>query len=103
MLYDRLVIDITQGRDCLKAGEFAAADRHLQHAQAIVLELRGSLRVDVWDGAPRLASIYGWVMKELVLANVHKDADKAEECRQLIEPLRSAWHGAANKLIAQAG
>jgi flagellar protein FliS len=103
MLYDRLVLDIVQGRDALRAGEFRDADKHLRHAQAIVLELRGSLRVDLWDGAPRLASIYGWVLKELVLANVYKDADKADECRALVEPLRSAWHGAANQLIAQAG
>jgi flagellar protein FliS len=102
MLYDRLVLDIMQGRDALQAGNFSDANKHLQHAQAIVLELRGSLRVDQWDGAPRLASIYGWVVQELVLANVQHDAHKADECRKLIEPLRDAWYGAAAKLMAQA-
>jgi flagellar secretion chaperone FliS len=103
MLYDRLLLDIVQGREALQAGSTVDADRHLRHAQAVVLELRGSLAVDKWDGAPRLASIYGWLLKELVLANVNKDAAKAEECRQLVEPLRDAWYGAAVQLMAQAG
>jgi flagellar secretion chaperone FliS len=103
MLYDRLVLDIVQGRDALTSDRPADADKHLRHAQAIVIELRNSLRVDKWDGAPRLASIYGWLMRELVLANVNRDAFKADECRKLVEPLRDAWHGAAMKLTAQAG
>jgi flagellar protein FliS len=103
MLYDRLVLDIVQGRDALRDGQFDQADRHLRHGQAIVIELRNSLRIEKWEGAPRLASIYGWLLKELVLANVNKDAQKAEECRVLVEPLRAAWHGAAAQLIAQAG
>jgi flagellar protein FliS len=103
MLYDRLVLDIVQGRDALLVKDAAEADRHLRHAQAIIIELRNSLRIDRWDGAQNLANIYGWVLKELVLANVQKDPAKAEECRALIEPLRTAWHGAANQLIAQAG
>lgn len=103
MLYDRLVLDIVQGRDALADGDFTQADRHLKHAQDIVLELRTSLRVELWDGAPGLASIYGWVLKELVLANVSHDPVKADECRKLVEPLRDAWHGAATQLMAQAG
>jgi len=103
MLYDRLVLDIVNGRDALFASDKVAADKHLRHAQEIVFELRGSLRVDAWDGAPRLASIYGWLLKELVQANVDRDAAKADECRKLVEPLRDAWHGAAAQLMAQAG
>jgi len=103
MLYDRLVLDIVNGRDALFAGDKTLADTHLRHAQDIVFELRGSLRVDAWDGAPRLASIYGWLLKELVQANVDRDAEKADECRKLVEPLRDAWHGAAAQLMAEAG
>jgi len=103
MLYDRLVLDIVQGRDALRGNDFREADKQLQHAQAIVLELRKSLHVDKWDGAPRLASIYGWLVRELVLANINKDAVKADECLRLVEPLRDAWHAAAAQLMAQAG
>jgi flagellar protein FliS len=103
MLYDRLLLDIVQGRDALRQDHRVEADKYLRHGQDIVIELRNSLRVDEWDGGPRLASIYGWLLKELVLANVNRDADKAEECRRLVEPLREAWHSAASQLMAQAG
>jgi flagellar protein FliS len=103
MLYDRLALDIVQGRDALRAERYRDADELLQHAQSIVLELRVSLDVDKWDGGARLASIYGWLLKQLVLANVNKDADQADHCRELVEPLREAWHAAAASLLAQAG
>ena len=102
MLYDRLLVDIAHGAEALKQGEFVAADTHLRHAQDIVLELQRSLRVEAWDGASRLAAIYGWLLKELVLANVNRDAGKAQECATLVQPLRDAWHGAAAQLAAQA-
>ncbi|MBX6371428.1 MAG: flagellar export chaperone FliS [Acidothermus sp.] len=101
MLYDRLVLDIVQGRDALAEGRAEAADRHLRHAQDIVFELRKSLRLDVWDGARQLASIYAWLIKELVAANVSRDAAKADDCRRLVEPLRDAWRAAAERLAAE--
>lgn len=101
MLYDRLLVDIGHGCEELQRGESAAADTHLRHAQEIVLELRRSLRVDAWEGASRLAAIYGWLLKELVVANVNRDARKAQECARLVQPLRDAWQGAAIQLAAQ--
>lgn len=101
MLYDRLLVDIAHGSDALNQRDFATADTHLRHAQDIVLELRRSLRVDAWDGASRLAAIYGWLLKELVLANVNRDAGKAQECWNLVQPLRDAWQKAAAQLAAQ--
>jgi flagellar protein FliS len=103
MLYDRLLVDVTHGRDALQQAEWPEADRHLRHAQDVVTELLRSLRVDAWEGGPRLAAIYGWLLKELVLANVNRDAGKAQECLDLAQPLRDAWHGAALELMAKAG
>ncbi len=103
MMYDRLLLDIVKGRDALRSGARGEADQHLRHAQDIVLELRSSLHVEKWDGAPRLASIYGWLLRELVSANVSADADRVDACRRLVEPLCEAWHGAAAQLMAEAG
>jgi len=95
MLYDRLVLDIIQGRDALAEHRYADADAHLRHAQDIVFELRKSLRLDVWEGAAQLASIYVWLIKELIGANISRDAARADACRRLVEPLRDAWRQAA--------
>ncbi len=95
MLYDRLVLDLVRGEAAQRAGDREAGGKQLVHAQAIVLELMGGLRPDVWEGGASLMSIYTFVHGELISANVTADADRTAACRQLIEPLRDAWHTAA--------
>jgi flagellar protein FliS len=95
MLYDRLVLDLGQAEEALLAGDREAAAGRLLHAQEIVLELHASLNVDVWDGAAGLASIYTFLLTELVQANVTRDVARVAACRGLVEPLRDAWREAA--------
>ncbi len=95
MLYDRLVLDLSRAEEALRAGDRSTASQQLLHAQDIVMELRLSLRMDVWDGAPQLASIYAYLLTELIGANVRADADRVADCRRVIEPLRDAWREAA--------
>ena len=51
MLYDRLVLDLVNAEKQAGAADPGPMSRELQHAQAIVLELRTSLDLDAWDGA----------------------------------------------------
>src|SRR3954449_6593558 len=74
MLYDRLVLDLIQGEEALRGGEREQAHERLTHAQEIVLELRTSLDVEAWSGAPALANLYGWMLPELIGANIGQDA-----------------------------
>jgi flagellar protein FliS len=100
MLYDRLVLDLARAEVAQRHGERGAANGHLQHAQDIVTELLASLRLDAWEGAPRLASFYTYLLTQLVEANVTGDATKTMQCRELVEPLREAWHSAAQSVAA---
>lgn len=95
MLYDRLVLDLRQAETAMTMGNHADASTNLLHAQDIVMELRASLRMDVWDGAVGLAKIYGFLFGELISANVTHDAAKVTSCRELVEPLADAWRQAA--------
>ena len=95
MLYDRLVRDLVQGEEALRAGERELAGERITHAQEIVLELRTTLDLDAWDGAAGLANVYGWLITELIGANIARDADRVAACRGLVEPLRDAWREAA--------
>jgi flagellar protein FliS len=95
MLYERLVLDLTQAESALAAGDREIASNRILHAQEIVIELRASLKMDVWDGAPKLAGIYTFVLAELISANINADAVKVAQCRRLIEPLLDAWRQAA--------
>lgn len=95
MLYDRLVRDLNLAEAAIAAGDLQATHNELVHAQTIILELHASLDVDAWEGGPGLARLYTFLHAELVAANVAKDADRVAACRELVEPLRDAWHQAA--------
>ena len=95
MLYDRLVFDLAQGEEALRADDRDRAAERLMHAQEIVLELRTTLDLDAWEGAAGLANLYGFLITELIGANIRRDADRVAACRKLVEPLRDAWREAA--------
>ena len=94
MLYDRLVLDLAQGEEALRADDRETAHEKLNHAQEIVMELRVSLDVESWAGAPGLANLYGYLLTELIGANIAKDPERVAVCRTLVEPLRDAWREA---------
>lgn len=100
MLYDRLVRDLLVAEKALVEADSAVANDNLIHAQQIVLELRTSLDTDAWEGAAGLAALYTFLHGELIGANVTKDVQRVVACRELVEPLRQAWHEAA-RLAAQ--
>lgn len=95
MLYDRLMLDLERAETALREGNREVSHAQLMHAQDILTELRNSLNVDVWDGAAGLASLYTFLINELVQANIHRDADRTAACRVLVAPLRDAWREAA--------
>jgi flagellar secretion chaperone FliS len=100
MLYDRLVADLFQGEEALRADDRELSAERITHAQEIILELRTTLDVEAWSGAPGLASLYGFLLTELIQANIKRDADKVASCRALVEPLRDAWREAASLAVA---
>ncbi len=102
MLYDRLALDLERAQVAAAARDRQAVNEQLQHAQAIVLELLSSLQVDAWEGGPRLAALYNWLIGELVQANVKLDTNRISACRQVVEPLRDAWRQAATALTNAA-
>ena len=100
MLYDRLALDLERAQQAATAGDRAGTNEQLQHAQAIVMELLSSLQVDVWEGGPRLAALYNWLISEMVQANLKLDTNRIASCRQVVEPLREAWRQATASLAS---
>jgi len=101
MLYDALVNNIAIAEDALEKNDFYTLNQRLVRSQEIVLELRASLKPELWSGGPALVAIYTYVYGLLVKANVHKDAGALSEARKLLEPLQSAWHQAADIVAAE--
>ena len=100
MLYDRMILDLMQAEESLRTGDREQANEKLNHAQEIVIELRVSLDVESWSGAPGLANLYGYLLTELIGANIARDPDRVATCRTLVEPLRDAWREAAASLAS---
>ena len=95
MLYDRLVRDLNTAEVALTGSDIEGANNALIHAQEIVWELAAGLDPTKWSGGPALAALYQFMLGELLDANVKKDGAKVSSVRELVEPLRDAWHQAA--------
>jgi flagellar protein FliS len=94
MLYDRLLVDIDRAILAQGGAEWVDAGTHLLHAQQIIAELNATL-TDAWEGAADLRGIYTYLTGRLIVANVAHDQSAAGECRELVVPLRAAWHQAS--------
>ena len=100
MLYDRLLLDVARAEAAQRAGDWTTANGELQHAQSIVAELSSSLSPD-WSGSGELQSVYAYLTRTLVGANIGRDPERTRECRDLIVPLHEAWHAAASAAVPQ--
>jgi flagellar secretion chaperone FliS len=102
MLYDRLVLDLTIAEQALDNGDHTLMSERLLHAQDIIIELRTSLDTAAWSGGPGLASLYTYLISELIQANVSRDGVRIQHCLDCVSQLRDAWREAAIQL-AESG
>lgn len=102
MLFDRIELDLGRAERGFASADLEAVNEGLVHAQEILLALRGTLRVDDWEGAPRVAALYDHLHGELVSANMEKDRERAATAGALIAQLAGAWRQAADKVAAEA-
>ncbi len=97
LLYDRLWLDIQRGQAAQDCADPAARD-HLQHAQQIVAELLGSLDTESWAGAADLASLYGYLLRELIAEGIAPAAGRLATVTRIVSELRASWQQAEEKL-----
>jgi flagellar secretion chaperone FliS len=95
MAYDRLDRDLAGALVALESRDIERSHELLVHAQDLVHELLCMLDLDVWEHAPKLASIYQYVNELLTTANVRKSTAEANEARTLLAGLGDAFRQAA--------
>jgi flagellar protein FliS len=100
MLFDRLLLDLQWAEKAQEQTDWLTASKHLGHAQAIIAELTGTLRVDLWSGGPALMSLYVYVAGILRTGNAWHDIAPTREAIELLEPLRVSWHVAIERTSA---
>lgn len=95
MLYDRLVTDLTMAEQAMQRNDIATVGERIGHAQEILLELHSTLDVERWPQGEPLSRLYLWMVGELMQARLKKDPQRVADCRDLLMPLREAWHTAS--------
>jgi flagellar protein FliS len=98
LLYDRLWLDIQRGQAARDSADPAAARDHLQHAQQIVAELLGSLDTAAWSGAADLASLYGFLLCELIGEGLESRPGRLAAVSRIVADLRTSWQQAEERL-----
>lgn len=95
MLYDRLMKDLSDAEQGLGRRDIQLTHSALTHAQEILWELDATLDISVWKEGAQLKRLYAWSIEELVNANLEKDAKRVVDVRDVLEPIRDAWHQVA--------
>jgi len=91
-LYQTLRIRMQAAIEEINEGNVGKKAEHLSRALAIVLELQASL--DMEQGgeiAVSLNDLYGYLISDLVTANLKNDIGKIEAGLKVVEPLLEAW------------
>jgi flagellar protein FliS len=96
MLYDRLVQDLSVAESAMYTLDTQVVGERIGQAQEILLELRATLDLTVWPEGEPLARLYLWIVGELSQARLRGEPHRVADCRELVEPLRDAWHQAAD-------
>lgn len=103
LLLDGAMDRIAQARGHLLHGNVAAKGNCISRAVAIVGELRDSLDHQV-DSAfsQRLDSLYEYVTRRLLYAQLHDHVAALDEAARLLAPVREGWQGIRANYLSTA-
>lgn len=103
MLYDEAIRNMKIACENIGRKDLVAANRAIARAQDVVGELWSALNVDAGDIAHFLDSLYDYVYRSLVTANVKKDPDILTGCIKVMEEIREAWGEIASQSRLSGG
>jgi len=97
LMLDQLEASLGRARAGFRATDLYEVHCGLMNAQAIVALLRDSLRLDLWETAQTLRTLYQFSLDRLIKANLTKDPACLEEATSVLAPLIAAWREAARR------
>lgn len=93
MLYNGLIKFIMRGIDCIEKKNMEDANNNIIRAQDIVQEFINTLDMR-YEISGNLNSIYDYMLRRLIAANVSKDKVILEEVLEFAKILRDTWEEA---------
>lgn len=92
MLYDGALRFMESGKAAIAKKDYNLQNESLQRAQKIVLELMSTLdMVNGGEIAENLMNLYGFVLQQLINANVYDQTDPVDTSIKIMSDLRSSW------------
>ncbi len=106
MLYDGAIRFATQGRDALSEKDYATSFERLTRAQRIISEMQAGLNYEVnRELCERVASIYNFLFRKLVDANVNHEVAAVDDALKVLRIERKTWQILVDKVnqVREAG
>ncbi len=91
MLYDGAIKFINKAIELIPQKKIEDVHVNIVKAQDIISELMTSLNMDAGDISNRLLSIYMYINRRLIDANISKKAEPLYEVKKHLTELRDAW------------
>lgn len=91
LLYDGAIRFLQLSKQRLREKNYEAKGKLIVRAQEIVGELMSCLNMDAGEIAHSLSSIYSYMIRRLMHADLNKDVEAIDEVITLLSELREAW------------
>lgn len=99
MLYDGAIRYALQARDAIEAKDYERSFDRLTRAQNIILEMQNGLNHDVNpDLCERVASVYQFIYRKLVEANVQREVTAIDDAVKVLRIERETWQILVDKV-----
>ncbi|QSZ27008.1 flagellar export chaperone FliS [Aceticella autotrophica] len=97
MLYNGILRFTEEAKIAIENKDFERANNSIIRAQDIVSELSATLDME-YDISKNLYSMYDYIMRRLIEANLKKDISILDEVKELVKDLKEAWSEALNRI-----
>lgn len=91
MLYAGAIKFLTLAKDAVKQKKYDVTNNNIIKTQDIITELISSLNFDAGDVASNLYSLYIYMNRRLMEANIEKNIEIINEVITLLSTLKEAW------------
>ena len=92
MLYDGAIRFARQAREAMGRSDWETSCEKLLRAQRIVAEMETGLRPEINPTlCEQMASLYGFIHRRLVHANMKRDTAAIDEALRILEHQRETW------------
>ncbi|WP_258921835.1 flagellar export chaperone FliS [Heyndrickxia coagulans] len=91
MLYNGCLKFIHLAKKSIENKNFEEKNQNIQKAQNIIRELMMTLDTGKFEEAEKMLSLYDFILRELIQANVKNDVSKLDTAEELVAGFRDTW------------